>query len=75
MMRLEDLTPNAAVRGILPECLVTVVSVHWYGSGALELTYGSLCSRRSAREQDLRNERPGHPNAVPGALIDPAVVP
>src|SRR5512132_833734 len=39
MTSLEDLTPNAAVRGILPDCLVTVVSVQWFGSEALELTY------------------------------------
>ena len=38
-MRLEDLQPNAAVRGVLPDCLVTVVSVQWFGSEALELTY------------------------------------
>lgn len=38
-MRLEDLQPNAAVRGILPDQLVTVVSVQWFGSQALELTY------------------------------------
>jgi hypothetical protein len=39
MIRLEDLQPNAAVRGLLPDSLVTVVSVQWYGSEALELTY------------------------------------
>jgi hypothetical protein len=39
MTRLEDLQSNAAVHGILPDCLVTVVSVHWFGSEALELTY------------------------------------
>ena len=38
-MRLEDLKPNAAVRGILPDCLVTVVGIQWFGSEALELTY------------------------------------
>src|SRR5262247_3585404 len=38
-MRLEDLQPNASVRGILPDSLVTVVTVHWFGSEALELTY------------------------------------
>src|SRR5512142_1980392 len=38
-MKLEDLQPNAAVRGILPDALVTVVSVQWFGSEALELTY------------------------------------
>jgi SNF2 family DNA or RNA helicase len=37
--RLEDLKPNAAIRGILPDCLVTVVGVQWFGSEALELTY------------------------------------
>ncbi|RLT44784.1 MAG: DUF3883 domain-containing protein [Chloroflexi bacterium] len=41
MPKLEDLIPNVAVRGILPDSLVTVVNVHWYGSEALELTYKS----------------------------------
>ena len=39
MTRLEDLQPNAAVRGILPDAIITVVSVQWFGSEALELTY------------------------------------
>src|SRR6202140_5373833 len=39
MSKLEDLTPNASVQGILPNGLVTVVSVQWHGSEALELTY------------------------------------
>jgi hypothetical protein len=38
MSRVEDLQPNAAVRGILPHCLVTVVSAQWFGSEPLELT-------------------------------------
>lgn len=38
-MPLEQLTPGTSVKGILPECLVTVVSVRWFGSQALELTY------------------------------------
>lgn len=38
---LDDLKPNAALRGILPDALVTVVSIQWYGSEALELTYKS----------------------------------
>src|SRR5213080_2437287 len=41
MSKLEQLTPNAAVRGILPDGLVTVVNVQWFGSEALELTYKS----------------------------------
>ena len=39
MSRLEDLQPNSAIRGVLPDCLITVVSVQWFGSEALELTY------------------------------------
>src|SRR3989475_7976369 len=39
MSKLEDLKPNAAVRGVLPDCAVSVVSVQWFGSEALELTY------------------------------------
>lgn len=38
-MRLEELQQSSAVRGILPDCLVTVVGVTWFGSEALELTY------------------------------------
>jgi len=38
-MRLEDLQPDAIVRGILPDSLVTVVSVAWHGSDALTLVY------------------------------------
>lgn len=38
-MRLEDIQRNAAVRGILPDQLVTVVNTQWFGSEALELTY------------------------------------
>jgi hypothetical protein len=45
MSRLEDLQPNAAVRGILPDALVTVVSVQWFGSEALELTYKNAAGK------------------------------
>lgn len=45
MSRLEDLKPNAAVRGVLPDSLVTVVNVHWYGSEAIELTYKDPAGR------------------------------
>jgi hypothetical protein len=38
MSKLEDLRPNASVQGILPNCLVTVISTRWFGSEALELT-------------------------------------
>src|SRR5262245_7330390 len=39
MARLEDLQPHASVRGVLPDHVATVVSVQWFGSEALELTY------------------------------------
>jgi SNF2 family DNA or RNA helicase len=42
MSKLEELTPNAAVRGILPGSLVTVVNIQWFGSEALELTYKTV---------------------------------
>ncbi|HOH28824.1 MAG TPA: helicase-related protein, partial [Candidatus Hydrogenedentes bacterium] len=38
-MKLEDLRPDATLRGILPEVLVTVVNVEWHGSEALTLIY------------------------------------
>jgi superfamily II DNA or RNA helicase len=38
-VRLEDLTPGATVRGILPDATVSVVSVQWHGSSALTLVY------------------------------------
>ena len=39
MIRLEDLQPNASLRGLLPDCLVSVVNIQWFGSEAVELTY------------------------------------
>jgi hypothetical protein len=39
MSKLEDLQPNAAIRGMLSNALVTVVNVQWFGSEALELRY------------------------------------
>lgn len=49
MSKLEDLQPNAAVRGILPDCLVTVVSLQWHGSEALTLTYKDPAGRLDHR--------------------------
>ncbi len=39
MACLEELVPNISIRGILPDGIVTVINVQWYGSDALELTY------------------------------------
>jgi superfamily II DNA or RNA helicase len=38
-MKLEELTPNTAIRGILPNAAVSVVSVQWHGTDALTLVY------------------------------------
>ena len=38
-MVLEGLQPNAAVRGILPDAVVTVVAIQSFGSQAVDLTY------------------------------------
>jgi hypothetical protein len=37
--RLEDLTPGARVRGVIPAQAVTVVQVEWHGTQAMTLTY------------------------------------
>ncbi|MCY4578416.1 MAG: helicase-related protein [Chloroflexi bacterium] len=39
MSKLEDLTPDAAVRGIRPDSFVTVVSAQWNGPDVVTLTY------------------------------------
>ncbi|HUJ30824.1 MAG TPA: helicase-related protein [Candidatus Acidoferrum sp.] len=57
MTRLEDLLPTAAVRGIIPDQIVTVVSVQWFGSEALELTYKGP-SGRVANELLYRHDEP-----------------
>jgi SNF2 family DNA or RNA helicase len=57
MTYLEDLQPNAALLGILPDRLVTVVSVQWFGSEALELTYKDPTGR-VANELLYRHDEP-----------------
>ncbi|HEV2471260.1 MAG TPA: SNF2-related protein, partial [Chthonomonadales bacterium] len=49
MALLEELTPNTSLRGILPERLVTVTGVRWFGSNALELTYKDSGGRLGSR--------------------------
>jgi SNF2 family DNA or RNA helicase len=60
MTKLEDLQPNAAVRGILPDSLVTVVNVQWFGSDAIELTYkdpvGRVANQLLYRHDEQRLE-------------------
>ena len=56
-MKLEQLQPNAAIRGIIPDTLVTVVSVQWFGTEALELTYKTPAGK-VANERLYRHESP-----------------
>ncbi|MEF8719593.1 MAG: SNF2-related protein [Candidatus Accumulibacter necessarius] len=49
--------PNAAIRGIVPDALVTVVSVQWFGSEALELTYKTAAGK-VANELLYRHDEP-----------------
>jgi hypothetical protein len=64
MTRLEDLLPNAAVRGILPDSLVTVVNVQWFGSEALELTYKDPAGRVATACRVI----PSRQRPVPGGV-------
>jgi SNF2 family DNA or RNA helicase len=56
-MKLEQLQTNTTVRGIIPDALVTVVSVQWFGSEALELTY-KTASGKVANELLYRDSEP-----------------
>lgn len=60
MTKLEDLKPNAAVRGVIPDALVIVVNVQWFGSAALELTYkdpaGKVANQLIYRSDESRLE-------------------
>ena len=57
MMKLEQLQTNTAIRGVIPDALVTVVNVQWFGSEALELTYKTP-SGRVANELLYRHDEP-----------------
>ena len=56
-MDLKELQPNAAIRGIIPDALVTVVSVQWFGSEALEITY-KTADGKVANELLYRHDEP-----------------
>ncbi len=57
MITLEQLQPGAALRGIIPDAMVVVVSVQWFGSEALELTYKTP-SGKVANELLYRHDEP-----------------
>ena len=60
MARLEDLQQNASLKGVVLDCLVTVVAVQWFGSEALELTYkdpaGKVANELLYRHDEARLE-------------------
>ncbi len=58
MVQLENLAIGAVVRGILPDSQVTVVSVQWFGSEALELTYKTPTGN-VANQVVYRHDEPG----------------
>ena len=57
MLKLEQLQNNTAIRGIVPDALVTVINVQWFGSEALELTYKTT-SGKVANELIYRHDEP-----------------
>lgn len=72
MARLEDLTRDAIVRGVLVDGPVTVVDVRWIGSDTIELTYkspaGHVANQMLYREEEhrLQIEESGRPWAFDG---------
>lgn len=50
MLKLEDLKSTCVVQGLFPQGHATIVSVQWFGSDSLEVTYkdanGNLANMR-----------------------------
>lgn len=65
MTKLEDLKPDASVKGIVPDSLVTVVTMKWFGSDAIELTY-KTATGQVANELLYRHDEPRIEIAVRG---------
>ena len=59
-MRLEDLRPLTTIKGVHPDGTATVVSVQWFGSEAVELTYktpaGEVSDELLFRDDEARLE-------------------
>jgi superfamily II DNA or RNA helicase len=72
LARLEDLKTGGAVRGVLPSAVVMVVSVQWFGSEAIELTYKDATGKVGNellyrdRETDLEVVEAGRPWSFDG---------
>src|ERR1700687_2509702 len=57
MSKLEALVPNSTVKGILPDSLVTVVTIQWFGTTAVELTHKTTAGK-VANELLYRHDEP-----------------
>jgi superfamily II DNA or RNA helicase len=59
-MRLEEITPNAVLRGIVPDAMVSTINTKWHGSDCLELIYrkadGSIGQTILYRDDEPRLE-------------------
>lgn len=72
MAVLEDLKPGGSIRGVLPNGVVTVVNVQWFGSDAIELTYKDATGKVGNellyrdRESDLEVVEEGRPWSFDG---------
>lgn len=72
MTRLEDIARGSAVKGILPDGLVTVVDVNWIGSVAIDLTYKDSAGRLANelvyrdRESEIEILKAGKPWSFDG---------
>lgn len=65
MARLEDLTRGAAVKGIVPSGVVTVIDVEWHGSAVVELVYKDPAGR-VGNELVFRDREPVLEIVTPG---------
>ena len=56
MARLEQITVGASIKGVLPDSLISVVAVEWFGDRAINLTYrdatGQLGSELLYRDRE-----------------------
>jgi len=59
-VKLEEIRPGIALRGVIPDSTVTVVSVQWHGANALGMIYrtpaGRVAEEILYREDELRLE-------------------
>jgi len=76
MLKLEQLQPGAAVRGIVPDAMVIVVSVQWFGSEALISSFlGIFLSEWSCRRQNCQHRWQNYTSTQRWVVFDQKVAP